>query len=507
MMKNNLGKLIYIVLAIFLPLILNAKVVLQSPDTFYKNDVVSFRIIASGEEINIPVIKNIDGNVVTNAGTSKRTSIINGVKSYQFIQGYALKSQKDIHIPSFEIKIDNKIEKTQAKTIKMIEANKTKSDLYDLKISVDKQNVYVGEAIVFTLKFKYKKDLDIVNLEFSKPNFESFWVKDLKSPQSQNNYTKYAEQEIKYLLFPQKSGKIELGPLKIGVITADNNASRGFFLSSSTINTPVYSNKINLNIKPLPQGTNLIGDFSIKSTIDKSVIDQGDAISYKLYIEGRGNIDDLDEVKIDIPNTTIYDNPSKKEYSIKNNLYGGKYSKIYSIVGNKDFVIPSVKIKYFDKKTQTVKVISTQTHKIKVNVKSIKESKLEVASAPIKEKEVIKKDEKTNGKTIFITNEEKILYFFIGLISGVVSFGIFVFFKNRNKSKTTKDTTLMQSIKRTKTAEELFKILVVYINIDEELDNIIYTLENISLLEYKKEKKNLFKKLQILIEKDIKLNI
>jgi len=489
-----------------MPIVLNAKVVLQAPDSFYKNEVVSFRIVATGEDIKIPVIKNIDGNIVTNGGTSKHTTIINGSKSYQFIQGYALKSQKDIHIPSFEVEIDNKIEKTKAKTIKMLEANKTKSDLYDLEISVDKKNIYVGEALIFTLKFKYKKDIDIVNLEYNKPNFENFWVKDLKSPQSQNNYTKYAEQEIKYLLFPQKPGKIELGPLKIGVVTASNNARRGFFLSSSTETTPVYSNKINININPLPQDINLIGDFSIKSTIDKTVIDQGEAVSYKLYIQGRGNIDDLDEVEINIPSTTIYDNPSTKKYDIENNLYGGKYSKIYSIVGKEDFAIPSIEIKYFDKKTKTVKTVKTKKYEIKVNPKSIKKSKLEVSDIlPNEEKTTVSNSTIEKTAIVLLTYEEKIIYFLSGLIVGVVCFFIFSFLKNRNKS--TKNVTLLQRMKKTKTQDELFKLLIVYINIDEELDKIIYSLENISLQEYKKEKKHLILKVQELIQKDIKLDI
>ena len=38
-------------------------------------------------------------------------------------------------------------------------------------------------------------------------------------------------------------------------------------------------------------------------------------------------------------------------------------------------------------------------------------------------------------------------------------------------------------------------VLLVYINIDEELDKIIYKLENISKEEYKKEKSKYNKKL------------
>ena len=50
----------------------------------------------------------------------------------------------------------------------------------------------------------------------------------------------------------------------------------------------------------------------------------------------------------------------KKEYNIKGNIYGGKYSKIYSIVGKENFTIPSIAVKYFDKKTATVKTIKTK---------------------------------------------------------------------------------------------------------------------------------------------------
>lgn len=494
-------KLFKLLFLVFLPFILNAKVVLQAPDTFYKNDVINFKIVASGIDIKIPEIKNVDGNVVNNSGTSRHTTIINGSRSYKFVQGYTLVATKDIHIPSFEVMIDNKIEKTQAKIIKMLKVEKTKSPLYDLKISVDKRNVYVGEAIEFTLKFKYKKDLEIVSLDYTKPQFENFWVKELKPQESQNNYTQYVEQEIKYLLFPQKAGKVELDPLKIGVTTLKSQYGGGFYLSSPTVTTPVYSNKLELNVKSLPEDINLIGDFTIKSTIDKTVIDQGDAVSYKLYIEGRGNIDDLDEVEINIPNTTIYDNPSKKEYNIKGNVYGGKYSKIYSIVGKKDFTIPGIEVKYFDKKTATVKTIRTKKYDIKVNITLTKEKKLEVAHTP--KQTISNQIQKVN--IVKITDNEKLLYFIVGFSMGIVILGSFVLWRKRDKQKN--EIPLLKNIKKAKTPAELFKILLVYINIDEELDKIIYKLEKLSLAEYKKEKTNILKVIKKLIEKDIKLDM
>ena len=499
MIKINLGKNIFRILVLCIPFLLNAKVILKAPNTFYKGDLVIFKIIASGSEIQMPEIKTVDGNSVSNAGTSRNTTIVNGTRSFQFEQRYSLVGNRDIHIPSFDILVDNKLEKTQAKIIKMLKVEKTKSDLYDLSISVDKKDVYVGEAIEFTLKFKYKKDLDIVALNYNKPAFENFWVKELKPQKSQDSYTQYVEQEVKYLLFPQSSGKIVLDPLKISVTTEQDN-TRGYYFSAPSVVTPVYSNKIELNVKELPQDISLIGEFDIKSTIDKDIINQGEAVSFKLFIKGRGNIDDLDEIKIDIPNTTIYDNPSKKEYNIKNNMYGGEYSKTYSIVGKDNFTIPSIKIKYFDKNSESIKIIQTQEHNITVNKKIAKESKLEIATPNIKQETQIKE----KVVQIKITDNEKVFYFLGGLFSGLFLFICYLLWKQRDTQK--EDIPLLTNVKKAKTPNELFRILVVYINIDEELDKIIYKLEHLSIQEYKDEKSKLIKLLKILIKKDIPLN-
>jgi hypothetical protein len=491
----NLTKFI---LLIFLPLVLNAQVALKAPDTFYKNDVISFSIVASGSEINIPDIKSIDGNSVQTAGTSQQTTIINGKRSYKIVKQYAVTATKDITIPSFKITVDGKIEKTQSKNIKMLMVEKTKSDLYDLTITTDKKEVYVGEAVVFILKFKYKKDLQIVSLDYKKPDFENFWVKELKPQAKQDNDVQYVEQEIRYLLFPQKAGGIELGPLKIGVATVKNSYGGSFYLSTPTITTPVYSNKVQLKVKALPQGIKLIGDFDITSTVDKMTVNQGEAVSYKLYINGRGNIDDLDEVIVEIPDATIYDNPSNKEYNIQNNLYGGKYSKIYSIVAKKDFTIPSIKINYFDKNTQKIKTIQTKSYDIKVKGEVAKAKTLEVQSI----QKVVDKTQNQSGELIALKNNEKVLYLLIGLVVGIclmILYGVF-----RNGVKKNNDTPLMKLVKKSKSPNELFKVLVVYINIDEELDKIIYKLEQISINEFKIEKKNINKILKNLFKDDIK---
>jgi hypothetical protein len=301
-----------------------------------------------------------------------------------------------------------------------------------------------------------------------------------------------------------------LGSYRIGVTTLkDTSYNRGYFLSSPTVTTPVYSNKILLKVKPLPKGVHLAGDFQILSTIDKQELNQGEAVSYKLKIEGRGNVDDLDEVKVEIPHTTIYDNPAKKEYNLKNNLYGGVYEKSYSILANDDFEIPSVKLEYFDIKTKTVKTIQTKSYKIKVNktssnpnqTQNINENKPKLQ---INQESVDTKEEKV--LTTPTSSTQKTLFFLLGVIVTLCFIGLYQVFKNKRFAKK-EDKPLLKVVKNTKTPQELFKVLVIYINIDEELDKIIYKLENMTHDEYKKEKKNILKLLNELAKKDKRLDI
>ena len=507
MMNKNLGKIVFLLcVAPYLLFATMSQVTLTAPDTFYKNDAVTFSIVAVGKDIMIPDITNIDGNPVQTTGTSRQTTIVNGDTTYQMVKSYVMFSKKDIKIPSFKIKVDNHIEETDEHFIKMLEVSKTKSKLYDLTIAINKNDVYVGEAVEFTLEFKYKKDLEVVSLDYTKPTFEGFWVKELKVEQESNkdSNNEYIEQKVKYLLFPQKEGEIELGALKIGVTTLKGGYNRNFYLSSPTDTTPVYSNKLQLKVKALPKDIYLVGDFKITSSVNKQTLNQGEAISYKLLIEGRGNVDDLDEFVLDIPGTTIYDNPAKKEFYIQDNQYGGKYTKSYSILSQNDFTIPSVELKYFDKNTKKIKIVKTKEYKIKVNGISKTKQKLEIAKV---ENEKIERSDNfvsKDIKQIATSNFEKIVYFILGFIFASVLFLVYRFLSYKKHNK--EETPLLKLVKKSKNKEELFKVLVVYINIDEELDKIIYKLETLSSDEYKKEQKQIMKLLEELLKKDIQLD-
>jgi hypothetical protein len=473
-------------LLIFIPSVMFSLVELKAPETFLQGEPVNFSISASGSNVDFPDIKSIDSYTIQQTGTSTQISIINGLKSQKIIKSFRFYPASSVILPSFKIKVDGKIQQTKEHKITLQKIKKTKSDIFDLTIDVDKTQAYVGEEIYLTMRFKYKKDIQIYDLQFSKPIFNNFWSKQLQTPKLQQDNL-YVVQELKYLLFAQKSGTLNIPPFKIVAVLPDRN-SFGFnsFFQSATINKKIYSNSLKLDIKPLPKNIYLVGDFKIKAIVDKTTIKAAQAVSYQLEISGRGNIDDLQEYNLNIPQATIYDNPSQKSFNIKNGKYGGIYKKTYSIVANEDFVIPAIQLKYLDKKTNKIKTISTKEYKIKVLKSTTQTPKIETKNT-IKQKEIIKE------KIIYVNTElyKLVLSFIGGFIIASLIFALVLFKNTKNNNK--KDLLLLKSIKKSTSSSELLKKITPFVNIDTNLDKIIYTLEDNNFENLKSIKKEIIK--------------
>ena len=493
-MNINLGK---IILLSILPIILYGNLILKSNNSFIQGEPFEFSLEAYGNNIQMPKITTIDNMIVQNIGTSTQLSIINGSSSKKLVKSYAFIPAKDFTIPAFSATIDGKKYTTKPKHIKMKKAQQTKSDLYSLDIVTNKSTAYVGEAIKFTLTFKYKADLPIVNLQLQKPAFEDFWIKELKSKQKQQIKNGYVVQKINYIIFAQKAKQFLLNPIKLDITLEDNRYQNSFFLTTPTKTISIFSNSLKLDIKPLPNNINLIGDFKISSTINKQQVNFGEAVSYKLQIQGYGNIDDIGEIKLNIPNATIYENKAIKDYTFENNKYGGTYTKTYSIVAQDDFVIPKIKLQFFNKKQNKIITLFTKEYKIKVkskpNITNHTPTLLTKQIQPTKQEKIV-------YKTKDISLTQKLIYFILGVLCGI--FIAILLYNLEQKKQKNKNNPIHQTIKNAKTAKQLLNSIVAFVGFNKKLDNIIFDLEqNSSKQDLKKLKKTILKILDT-IKKD-----
>ena len=448
-----------------------ANVQLNLPNSIVRGEPLQFSLTLVGNDIQLPKLDTIASNSVNEISSTTSTNMVNFNISKSIKKVYSLFPKKDFIFPSLKFIIDGKEYFTKEQKIVIKDSSKTKSSIFDLSIETSSNEFYINENFVLTLVFKYKKNANIVDLSFEKPNFDNFWYKQLKES-NQYEENGFIVQKLNFLLFPLKEGKIKINPLKIHAKILDESNPFSLFSNSMSIKT-IYSNDLELNIKNLPDNINLIGDFDIKTTVDKTKVKQGEAVSFKLEINGIGNIDDIKDIKLNLPNAIIYDNKPEIQTKYENGKYIGKYTKSYSIIPNNSIVIPKIKIEYFDKKSKTV--ISKQSDEINIEVLQnsiIKTQELiQKAKPEIKEKEVIKIIERVSIKDRFI-------FFCLGIISSIVIIALYFYIiKEKNKIKV-KDTPLSKKVKKANNKDELLKILAVYIKKDSSLDKLIFQLEN-----------------------------
>lgn len=463
--------------------ILFANVILKAPSSFISGEPLKFEIEYRGsEEPSFPNIEKIENFRVASAGRSNQISIINGNRSQVITQSYIFYPNKDITIPPFEIKTKSQVFKTKEKKISMNVATKTKSKDFDLSLSVDKNSLYVGESLILTLKFKYRLGINILNMELNKPSFDGFWAKTLgQSVRAVEG--EYEIHTLKYLLFPQREGKRTLEPISINIALQDDSIrSYSLFRSPAKVRR-FYSNKIDLDVKPLPDNLKLIGDFKITSSVDKTSVKLGEAISYKVQISGSGNLDDIEDIKLEIPNATIYENKPLKKFEFKDGKYSGIYTKTFSIVGNTSFKIDAIKLSYFDINEKIKKETETKSYDIDVT------ANVQVANNHVLEKIQTKAQEKVIVKTT--SKKDKVIFFVLGMISGVLLIVLLYYIKLKKVQKKEDDKPLVKVVKKLSNKNELLRVLAPYLSKDKQLDSFIYTLEKSEQKDFKNIKKDI----------------
>lgn len=448
-----------------------SNVQIDIPSTSVKGEPFLFSIEVSGDDIVFPNIKEINGFAVDTVKSYTSTNIINSTITKKIKKVYSLYPTSDLIIPSFEFKIDDEIFKTNEKEVKLVNAQKTKSELFDLSIKTNKSNVYVGEDLILTVVFKYKKYSQILDLSFVQPNFNDFWYKQLNSSKQYED-GEFIVQELNFLLFPLKVGLLNISPMIIQAQVVDPRKTNYSLFSNGVTNTKVYSNTLDINANALPDNVDLVGDFNINASVDKLKVKKGQSISYKLNIDGIGNIDDIKDIKLDIKDATIFENKPEINTSFKDGKYIGSYSKVFSILLQKDAIIPALKLSYFNKIENRVITKESKAFNIEVenNTNNNFISKLEKSNENVQKKTLVKVVEKSSAK-------DNILYFSLGMISALLIFGLYYYVIKQKEKKEFNDRPLVKKIKASSSKNELLKILSPYIKTDSSLDKLIFDLE------------------------------
>jgi hypothetical protein len=253
-----------------------------------------------------------------------------------------------------------------------------------INANTNKRDIYVGEQIIVTYKL-YTRLNNLENYEIlSDPNLNGFWKKDLpiagRLKKENINGVTYLTTVIKRtVLTAQKSGELIIDPMQVNcrIRVANQNNRRdpiGIFFNPYSIRKEIISSKsIRINAKELPTPKpngflGAVGNFKISSEIDKIELKANDAITLKIKLTGKGNIELIEPFKINFPEDfEVYDPKASEkifEGGNKRSIKNFEYLLIPRFKGN--YEIPVYQFISFNPNTKKYVTQKTKKHLIKV---------------------------------------------------------------------------------------------------------------------------------------------
>ena len=373
-------KLLFVLFTIHYSLftLLNAasvEAVLSSTEVVQGNPV-QLKLIAEGDRAEFPQIDTIDGVPVEGRSQTQHTSlqIINGKSTVSHTNNLILTftPTKEMHIPSYEVKIDGKSYQTKPLTVKVVKSTAPKSlndGQFSLVMKADKKEVIVGEPLLVTVYFSVRNDVQLTdNPQYHRPSFKGFFVKEVKDQKSYNKGD-HRITELRYVLIPQKAGHYTIEPATAKIAIADTGRRDVFGRFFGTIWKPVASNSLSIDVAPAPQDTDLIGRFYIESKIDKTTTKENKPVNLTVTIEGDGSLEDYEMPNYDIDGVTVYSDDAQVTTQVIGDKIKSSYVKKFAFISDHNFEIPSRTITAYDPETKAVKTLEIPGYHISVEAK------------------------------------------------------------------------------------------------------------------------------------------
>ena len=393
------------------------------------DDIISFKI----EFENADSFSNIDISSLIKdftviSGPSQQTSMqwINGKVTNSRIMSWSLSPKREgrLVIPRLNVQISGKKSATKEIVVFVSQSQKKETDL-DVFISaeINKESVYIGEQITLTYSIYRRVECSIEPFEI--PKFPGFWSEELFRP-NQIKFKNIAINGVQYqkgilykvALFPISGKELEIEPLSLKIQKQKKKKRRGrdpffdpFFDSffTETETKILRSKKREIFVKDYPKSrpigfTGAVGDFKISTATDTDSINVNEAITFRVIVEGTGNMglftipkmsfaDDIDQFP---PKENFEKNVFRDELSGK---MIWEYILVPRVSGK--LSIPPISFTFFNPKIEKWQKLSSKPKS--VFVKNINDNHLTSNGLTKREIEVLGKDIK------YIYNENPVL--------------------------------------------------------------------------------------------------
>lgn len=359
------------------------------------------------ERLRVEFVMNKDGDdftppdftglrVLMGPSQAISSSWVNGVRSYSKTYSYTLAptARGKFTIKQASIVIDGKTYKSLAKQVEVTAAvdkpndQMTVEDFADdnlhLVAEVSKVNPYLNEETSVVYKLYISPSLRVSNYRpLDNPKYNNFWSQDIPIQRRNIENGTYKGKAYRFVvlkrvvLYPQKSGKLEIEPLSLDVTVDVPTNKRDFFGGRiySQTNKTVSAGRRTINVKNLPSAGRpsnfggAVGQFDFTVSTSKTSLNASESLQAIIKVNGKGNLKLFQLPEPELPGSLEVYDPEFNE-NVRTVLSGmqGVVSNSYTIVPTYKgkYPMPSISFTYFNPKTEKYNTINSE--EILINV-------------------------------------------------------------------------------------------------------------------------------------------
>lgn len=355
---------------------------------------IDFVMNKEGDNFNPPAFTGF--RVVGGPSQSVSHSWVNGKQSFSKTYSYILSPTKrgKFTIKQASIEIDGETYKTIPVKVEITAAvDKPKdgnnpdyvaSENIHLVAEVSNTNPYLNEAITVVYKLYVGRHVRVSDFSpIDNPKYGDFWSQNIDIRQLKLESGTYQGKDYRYVvlrkavLYPQKTGKLNIEPLTLDVTVDVPTNKRDFFGGRlyQSVHQKVAAKNRKITVKPLPEAgkpenfTGAVGQFEFDVTTSKTALKSGESLQAKVKVSGEGNLKLFELPKLTVPSSLEVYEPEHQE-NVRTTILGmkGSINDTYTIVpqfkGN--YPISKLEFSYFNPKTEQYHTLTSLEHIVEV---------------------------------------------------------------------------------------------------------------------------------------------
>lgn len=351
---------------------------------------VEFLMNEDGDNFNPPNFEACGFRVMGGPSQSISQSWINGRSTFQKSYIYILMplQKGTLNIKQASVEINGQLYKTLPVKMTVGSAVQAERDPNEVPVvnvdnnlyliaDISKANPYLNEPTTVVYKLYFSNNIGISNFkEVNKPKYNDFWSQNIEIKNLVAEQGIFKGQQFRFVvlkkvvLYPQKSGKLEIEPLSLDIDVQVPSGRPNIFGQYQTVEETkrVSAGSKVIAVKALPESgkpedfSGAVGRFDFKVSPTRTSLKSGESLDLNVSISGTGNLKLFTLSKPVVPSGLEMYDPEHIE-NIQTPLSGmnGSVSDKYTIIPQSkgNYPIKPIRFSYFDLGSNSYKTITS----------------------------------------------------------------------------------------------------------------------------------------------------